>query len=119
MRGRGGSARIGACHDTRQCRWNRQGYEPMRVISGVIGQENVHFEAPPAESVPGMMDELIEWVNGEHSVDPTLMVGIAALWFVTIHPFCDGNGRMSRILTGKLLARADGMPQRYYSMTAA
>ncbi len=97
----------------------RHGNEPMRVISGVIGQENVHFEAPPSAQVPGMMDELIEWVNGEHSVEPILKAGVAALWFVTIHPFYDGNGRLSRTLTDKLLARADAMPQRYYSMTSA
>ena len=91
----------------------------MRVISGLIGRENVHFEAPPAERVPDMMDALVDWVNDEHTVEPILKAGIAALWFVTIHPFYDGNGRLSRTLTDKLLARADCLPQRYYSMTAA
>lgn len=96
----------------------RHGHAPMRVISGMIGHENVHFEAPPAERVHAMMDELIAWVNGDQENDPILKAGITALWFVTIHPFNDGNGRLSRTLTDKLLARADGMPQRYYSMTA-
>ena len=97
----------------------RHSGEPMRVISGVLGRENVHFEAPPSERVPGMMDEFIAWVNSEQEIDAIVKAGIAALWFVTIHPFSDGNGRLSRTLTDKLLARADGMSQRYYSMSAA
>ena len=97
----------------------RHSDEPMRVISGVLGRENVHFEAPPSARVPGMMDDFVAWVNSEQEMDTIVKAGIAALWFVTIHPFCDGNGRLSRTLTDKLLARADGMPQRYYSMSAA
>lgn len=97
----------------------RHSSEPMRVISGMLGRENVHFEAPPSERVPGMMDEFVAWVNSEQESDAIVKAGIAALWFVTIHPFSDGNGRLSRTLTDKLLARADGMSQRYYSMSAA
>ena len=97
----------------------RHSNEPMRVISGVIGRETVHFEAPPADRVADMMEALIQWVNGETIIDPIIKAGVSALWFVTIHPFCDGNGRLSRTITDKLLAQADRMPQRYYSMTAA
>ena len=97
----------------------RRSQEPMRVISGTIGRENIHFEAPPSERVPGMMDAFIDWMNADQNIDAIIKAGIAALWFVSIHPFCDGNGRLSRTITDKMLARADGMPQRYYSMTAA
>lgn len=96
----------------------RCGAEPMRVISGIIGDETVHFEAPPSDRVPEMMNAFLRWYNAELELDSILKAGIAALWFVTIHPFHDGNGRLSRTVTDKLLARADGMPQRYYSMTA-
>ena len=96
----------------------RHSAETMRVISGRIGQETVHFEAPPTERVLDMMEAFIQWVNAQNEIDPILKAGIASLWFVTIHPFSDGNGRLSRTLTDKLLAQVDQMPQRFYSMTA-
>jgi Fic family protein len=90
---------------------------PMRVVSGPIGRERVHFEAPPAERVPREMARFIEWCNAEDGVDPVLRAAVAHFWFVTIHPFEDGNGRLARALADLFLARADGCPERFYSMS--
>ena len=97
----------------------RQGSEPMQVVSGALGKEKVHYEAPPSEDVPRQMQMFLEWFNSEPAIDPVLKAAIAHLWFVNIHPFDDGNGRLTRTLTDMLLARADGSPQRFYSMSAA
>ena len=96
----------------------RVGIEPMQVVSGAMGREKVHYEAPPSDVVPSMMDEFLDWVNGEQNIDPILKAAIAHLWFVAIHPFDDGNGRITRTITDMLLAKADGMPHRFYSMSA-
>jgi Fic family protein len=96
----------------------RVGIEPMQVVSGAMGREKVHYEAPPSDGVPSMMDEFLDWVNGEQNIDPILKAAIAHLWFVAIHPFDDGNGRITRTITDMLLAKADGMPHRFYSMSA-
>jgi Fic family protein len=96
----------------------RVGIEPMQVVSGAMGREKVHYEAPPSDLVPSMMDEFLAWVNGEQNIDPILKAAIAHLWFVAIHPFDDGNGRITRTITDMLLAKADGMPHRFYSMSA-
>ena len=96
----------------------RVGAEPMQVVSGAMGKEKVHYEAPASKVVPAMMDELLKWINEEQSIDPILKAGIAHLWFVAIHPFDDGNGRITRTITDLLLAKADGMPHRFYSMSA-
>ena len=90
---------------------------PMQVVSGPIGRGRVHFEAPPAERVPREMARFIEWCNAEDGVDPVLRAAIAHFWFVTIHPFEDGNGRLARALADLFLARADGCPERFYSMS--
>jgi Fic family protein len=90
---------------------------PMQVVSGPIGRERVHFEAPPAERVPREMARFIEWCNAEDGVDPFLRAAVAHFWFVTIHPFEDGNGRLARALADLFLARADGCPERFYSMS--
>jgi Fic family protein len=90
---------------------------PMQVVSGPIGRERVHFEAPPAERVPREMARFIEWCNAEDGVDPVLRAAVAHFWFVTIHPFEDGNGRLARALADLFLARADGCPERFYSMS--
>lgn len=90
---------------------------PMQVVSGPIGRERVHFEAPPAEQVPREMARFIEWCNAEDGVDPVLRAAIAHFWFVTIHPFEDGNGRLARALADLFLARADGCSERFYSMS--
>ena len=97
----------------------RTGEEPMLVVSGAMGKEKIHYEAPPSDDVPRQMQQFIQWFNSEPTTDPVLKAAIAHLWFVNIHPFDDGNGRLTRTLTDMLLARADGYPQRFYSMSAA
>lgn len=90
---------------------------PMQVVSGAMGKERVHFEAPPAARVPEEMDRFLEWFNSYSSMDPVLKSGLAHLWFVTVHPFDDGNGRVARAVGDLQLARADGTPHRFYSMS--
>lgn len=90
--------------------------EAMQVVSGPIGHERVHFEAVGPERVGAAMEELLGWLNEPGAPDSPLRAGIAHLWFLTIHPFDDGNGRIARALTDLLLARSDGNPQRLYSM---
>ncbi|MBQ9545715.1 MAG: Fic family protein [Bacteroidales bacterium] len=94
----------------------RQG--EMQVVSGRYGSEKVHFEAPPANDVPKMMQELMLWINTAGDLDAVLKAAIAHLWFVSIHPFSDGNGRLARTITDMLLARADDTRYRFYSMSA-
>lgn len=96
----------------------RIGAEPMQVVSGAMGRERVHYEAPASEEVPAMMDEFLLWINSEQPIDPILKAAVAHLWFVAIHPFDDGNGRLTRTITDMLLAKSDGMPHRFYSMSA-
>lgn len=90
---------------------------PMRVISGSMGNEKIHYEAPPASRVPSEMRSFIDWFN-TNPMDGLLKSAVANLWFVTIHPFDDGNGRLSRAIAELALARADGSPMRFYSITA-
>ena len=90
----------------------------MQVTSGAMGKEIVHFEAPVGSKVPSEMNYFLEWIEKELALDSVLKAGIAHLWFVTIHPFDDGNGRIARAITDMLLARADKSPQRFYSMSA-
>ena len=96
----------------------RVGNEPMQVVSGPMGKEKVHFVAPPSDIVPAIMEQLIAWCNTPNDTDPILRAAIAHLWFVTIHPFDDGNGRMARTITEMMLARADNSSQRFYSLSA-
>ena len=91
---------------------------PMQVVSGPLGRQRVHFEAPPAARLDADMARLIAWVNQSHDDHPVLKAGLAHLWFVTVHPFDDGNGRIARALGDLLLARADQSPQRFYSLSA-
>lgn len=91
---------------------------PMQVVSGGVGKEKVHFEAPPAERLRQEMARFIEWFNHAQGIDPTIKAGLAHLWFVTIHPFEDGNGRIGRAVCDMALARADGSSQRFYSLSA-
>ena len=93
-------------------------HDPMQVVSGAMGKEKVHYEAPPADEVPGEMDKFLNWFNETTDIDPVLKAAIAHLWFVTIHPFDDGNGRIARAVADLQLARADGTAQRFYSMSA-
>ena len=97
----------------------RRGAESMQVVSGAMGKEVVHYQAPASEEVEKEMKQFLQWVNQESSIDPVLKAAIAHLWFVNIHPFDDGNGRLTRTITDMLLARADRMPMRFYSMSAA
>lgn len=90
----------------------------MQVVSGAMGREKVHYEAPAPERVPGEMARFIAWLNEDNpALDPVLKAGIAHLWFVSIHPFDDGNGRIARAITEMLLCRADGTGKRFYSMS--
>ena len=93
--------------------------DPMQVVSGAIGKEVVHFEAPTSERVSKEMKAFIDWVNRSNEHDPIIKAAIAHLWFVTIHPFDDGNGRIARGVADMLLARADQTSQRFYSMSTA
>lgn len=98
--------------------WRDDARGPMQVVSGPIGRERVHFEAPAAERIDSEMMAFLEWVNLESDVDLVLKSGIAHLWFVTIHPFEDGNGRIARAIADMLLARSEKSTQRFYSMSA-
>ena len=91
---------------------------PMQVVSGGMGKEKVHFEAPGAERLDVEMKLFLEWFNKETTVDVVLKAAIAHFWFVTIHPFDDGNGRIARTITDVQLSRADKTSQRFYSMSA-
>ena len=92
--------------------------DAMQVTSGPMGKETVHFEAPSADKVPTEMTAFLDWFNSNQDIDPVLKAAFAHLWFVTIHPFDDGNGRITRAITDMQLARADQSKQRFYSMSA-
>ena len=98
--------------------WRNDANGPMQVVSGAIGKEKVHYEAPAAQHIELDMMQFFNWINTANNLDPVLKAGIAHLWFVTIHPFEDGNGRIARAITDLLLAKADKTPQRFYSMSA-
>lgn len=91
--------------------------DPMQVVSGPMGRETVHFQAPDAERLQHEMDFFFTWLNSGENIDPMLKAAIAHLWFVTIHPFDDGNGRIARAITDMMLARADNSNKRFYSMS--
>jgi Fic family protein len=90
----------------------------MQVVSGPVGREHVHFEAPAARLLKAEMRTFLKWFNSSTAMDPVLKAALAHLWFVTIHPFDDGNGRIARAIADMALARAEGTPQRFYSMSA-
>lgn len=96
----------------------RTGEEAMQVVSGAMGHQKVHYEAPESSHVPGMMGDFMDWLNNAAQIDPLIKAAVAHLWFVTIHPFDDGNGRICRTLTELLLSRADSTTQRYYSLSS-
>jgi Fic family protein len=97
--------------------WRDDHTGPMQVVSGPIGKERVHFEAPAAARLPGEMQTFIDWFNTAADIDPVLRAGLAHLWFVTIHPFDDGNGRIARAIADMALARSENSSQRFYSMS--
>jgi Fic family protein len=98
--------------------WRKDALGPMQVISRPIGRESVHYEAPSAARVDGEMRAFLHWFNSTDDRDPVLKAGIAHVWFLTIHPFEDGNGRIARALTDLLLTRSEQSSQRFYSMSA-
>lgn len=90
----------------------------MQVVSGAMGREKVHYQAPSASRVYEEMERFIDWINNHNDIDAVLKAGIAHLWFVSIHPFDDGNGRIARALTDMLLARSENSGKRFYSVSA-
>ncbi len=98
--------------------WRKDTTGPMQVVSGAMGKEKVHFEAPSSDRIDAEMYQFIAWVESESEIDPVLKAAIAHLWFVSIHPFEDGNGRITRTITEMLLARSDNSTKRFYSMSS-
>lgn len=97
--------------------WRNDRRGPMQVVSGAIGREKVHYEAPAARRLNAEMNRFLKWFNDTTTMDPVLKAAVAHLWFVTIHPFDDGNGRIARAITDMQLASADETRQRFYSMS--
>ena len=98
--------------------WRKDTTGPMQVVSGAAGKEKVHFQAPDANLIEKEMTNFLNWFNGNDNTDLVIKAAVAHLWFVTIHPFQDGNGRITRALTDMLLAQSDKSNQRFYSMSA-
>ncbi len=98
--------------------WRSAQSDPMQVVSGPIGREKVHYEGPEASRLDREMRAFLEWYNRPDGTDPVVKAGVAHLWFVTIHPFEDGNGRIARAIADQMLARSERSPQRFYSMSA-
>ena len=98
--------------------WRNADAGPMQVVSGSYGRERVHFEAPEAPRLEIEMTRFIQWFNQPMAIDPVIRAALAHFWFVTIHPFDDGNGRIARAIADMALARGDGAPERYYSMSS-
>lgn len=110
--GRSGMTRI------RVGAWRGDSAGAMQVVSGPIGREKVHYEAPVAKRLRREMQAFLAWFNGPETTDPVLKAGIAHLWFASIHPFDDGNGRIARAIADMALARSENSSQRFYSMSA-
>jgi Fic family protein len=98
--------------------WRDDSLGPMQVVSGPVQRRRVHYEAPPAATLHAEVSEFLRWFNAPYDDDHVIMAGIAHLWFVTLHPFEDGNGRIARAVGDMALARADHGMQRYYSLSA-
>jgi Fic family protein len=98
--------------------WRDDSSGPMQVVSGPIGREKVHYEAPPAERVSDEIENFLRWFEQPGDIDPLLIAGLAHFWFVTIHPLDDGNGRIARAIADMALARSEKTSQRFYSMSA-
>jgi len=98
--------------------WRDDRTSPMQVVSGPVGRERVHFEAPAASRLDDEMRRFIDWFNGPGTPEPVLKAALAHLWFVTVHPFDDGNGRIGRAIADMCLARSEDSAQRFYSMSA-
>lgn len=98
--------------------WRDDRTAPMQVVSGPVGRERVHFEAPAAGRLEEEMSRFLDWFNSDATMEPVLKAALAHLWFVTIHPFDDGNGRIARAIADMSLARSEGSSQRFYSLSA-
>lgn len=98
--------------------WRDASAGPMQVVSGGYGRERVHYEAPAADKLEAEMTAFLTWYSTEEKIDPVIKAALAHLWFVTIHPFEDGNGRIARAIADMSLARSENSPQRFYSMSA-
>jgi Fic family protein len=98
--------------------WRDDSEGPMQVVSGPLGKEHVHYEAPKAKLLDAEMNSFLDWFEGKDKTDAVLRAGLAHLWFVTIHPFDDGNGRIARAIANMSLARSEHSPHRFYSMSA-
>jgi Fic family protein len=105
-------------HRIRVGGWRQDAEGPMQVVSGALGRQRVHFQAPPAERLEAEMERLLRWAGTEDAVPPLLKAGLGHLWLVILHPFEDGNGRIARAAGDLLLARAERSPQRFYSLSA-
>jgi Fic family protein len=99
-------------------KWRSDNAGPMQVVSGRVGKEKVHFQAPDAVRVNHEIQLFLKWFNAKSTADAVIKAAVAHLWFVTIHPFDDGNGRISRAIADMTLARSENSPQRFYSMSA-
>lgn len=98
--------------------WRTDNTGPMQVVSGPMGREKIHYQAPPANKIEREMENFLNWFQTDMLIDPVLKAGIAHFWFVTIHPFEDGNGRIARAIGDMALSRADGSKDRFYSLSA-
>jgi Fic family protein len=98
--------------------WRDDSRGPMQVVSGPVGREREHYQAPAAKLLQNEMRKFLDWFAGDAALDPVLKAGLAHLWFVTIHPFDDGNGRIARAIADMALARSENSSQRFYSMSA-
>jgi len=107
----------GGMYKVSVAKWRDDSNGPMQVVSGPVGREKVHYEAPPADRVQQEIESFLEWFNTSEETDPLLKAALAHLWFVTIHPFEDGNGRIARAIADMALSRSDESRQRFYSMS--
>ena len=98
--------------------WRNDANGPMQVVSGAIGREKIHYEAPLAPRLEAEMTKFIAWANKDDKADPVIRSALSHLWFVTLHPFEDGNGRIARAIADWALARSEGSAQRFYSMSS-
>ncbi|MDA3954970.1 MAG: Fic family protein [Bacteroidales bacterium] len=98
--------------------WRDDSTGPMQVVSGALGKEKVHYQAPDAKDIEHEIKIFLNWFNSNQEIDPVLKSGIAHFWFVTLHPFEDGNGRIARAIADMLLTKSDGISQRFYSMSS-
>jgi Fic family protein len=105
-------------HKIRVGSWRDDSTGPMEVVSGPLGKDRVHFQAPQAKRLDHQMTAFLDWFETNDGTDAVMRAGLAHLWFVTIHPFDDGNGRIARAIADMTLARSENSPQRFYSMSA-